>query len=33
MVPAGESLANTIVEYKDPKAIENKDEKWEKYYQ
>jgi len=27
MVPAGESLANTIVEYKDPKAIENKDEK------
>jgi len=25
MVPAGESLANTIVEYKDPKAIENKD--------
>jgi acetolactate synthase-1/2/3 large subunit len=27
MVPAGESLANTIVEYKDPKAIENKDNK------
>jgi len=27
MVPAGESLANTIVEYKDPKAIENKDSK------
>jgi acetolactate synthase-1/2/3 large subunit len=27
MVPAGESLANTIVEYKDPKAIENKDMK------
>jgi len=25
MVPAGESLANTIIEYKDPKAIENKD--------
>jgi len=25
MVPAGESLSNTIVEYKDPKAIENKD--------
>ena len=24
MVPAGESLANTIVEYKDPKQIENK---------
>ncbi len=27
MVPAGESLANTIVEYKDPKQLENKDEK------
>jgi len=27
MVPAGESLANTIVEYKDPKAIEDKDNK------
>jgi len=25
MVPAGESLANTIVEYKDPKQLENKD--------
>jgi hypothetical protein len=30
MVPAGESLSNTIVEYKDPKQLENKDEKWEK---
>jgi len=30
MVPAGEGLANTIVEYKDPKQLENKDEKWEK---
>jgi len=27
MVPAGESLANTIVEYKDPKQLENKDNK------
>jgi acetolactate synthase-1/2/3 large subunit len=27
MVPAGEGLANTIVEYKDPKQLENKDEK------
>ena len=27
MVPAGEGLSNTIVEYKDPKAIENKDNK------
>jgi len=27
MVPAGEGLSNTIVEYKDPKQLENKDEK------
>jgi len=27
MVPAGEPLSNTIVEYKDPKQLENKEEK------